>query len=118
MIDPLLFGLLLALLAGSVVIYFFFLRHKSKLSASAVDEMRRMLWEKGLTARQFRKLSLWKSYRCFGWSAVPNAMYKNLNFAEITTENGEIFYAKVILAFEKKVLEKELKKAGVQRLFS
>ncbi len=112
MSNPQIFlGLAVVIFIGLLTAVYLRLGRKTVLTPFAVDEMRRMLWEKGLTARDIRKLGFLESFKQFGFAALPNAMYKNFNFAEITTEDDRKFYAKIILAFEKEVLEKELKEA-------
>lgn len=106
-------GLLVVILVGLITILVFRGKRSQAISEYAIDEIRRVLWEKGVTATNFRTMSIWQSFKHFGLAVIPNAAYRDNYFIEVTAtdENGkeEVHLTRIVLAFEKDVIETEWK---------
>lgn len=108
-------GMLVVILVGLISILVFRGKRTKVISEYAIDEIRRVLWEKGATATNFRTMSIWEAFKHFGLAVIPNAAYRDNYFVEVTAtdENGqeEKHLTHIVLAFEKDVIETEWKNA-------
>lgn len=106
-------GLLVIILVGLITILVFRGKRSKVISEYAIDEIRRVLWEKGATATNFRMMSIWEAFKHFGLVVMPNAAYRDDYFIEVTAtdENGkeEVHLTRIALAFEKDVIDTEWK---------
>lgn len=106
-------GLILVLIIGLATAYALRAKKNQIISEYAIDEIRRVLWEKGATATNFRILTKWEAFRHFGLSVIPNAAYREDYFVEVTAsnENGaeDIHLTRIAVAFEKEILDSEWK---------
>lgn len=106
-------GLSVVILVGLITILVFRGKRSQVISEYAIDEIRRVLWEKGATATNFRTMSTWQAFKHFGLAVIPNAAYRDNYFIEVTAEdeNGkeEVHLTRIVLAFEKDVIETEWK---------
>lgn len=111
--NYLLLGLAVVILTGLVTVFIFRSNKKNSIPSLAADEWRRILWERGLTYQKARPLGFWEALRHFGLEAVPTSAYRSGYFAEVfaTDENGvkKSFFAKAFLAFDKEILESEVR---------
>jgi len=106
-------GLVIVILVGLITVFAFRSNRKKAISEYVIDEIRRVLWEKGATATNFRLMNIFEAFKHFGLSVIPNAAYKDDYFVEVTAtdENGkeEMHLTRIVLAFEKDVIETEWK---------
>lgn len=107
-------GLIVVILAGLLLIPTLRRKRNKEIPEQVVDEIRRVLWEQGSTPTNFRMITIWEAFKHFGLAAMPNAAYRDDYFVEVTAtnENGkeEIHITRIVLAFEKDVIETEWKK--------
>lgn len=106
-------GLVVVILMGLISTLAFRSNRNKAISEYVIDEIRRVLWEKGATATNFRMMSIWEAFKHFGLAAMPIAAYRDDYFVEVTAtdENGkeELHLTRIVLAFEKDVIETEWK---------
>ena len=106
-------GLVIILLVGLITVFAFRSNRNKIISEYVIDEIRRVLWEKGETATNFRVMSIWEAFKHFGLSVIPNAAYRDDYFLEVTAtdKNGQqvSHLTRIVLAFEKDVIETEWK---------
>ncbi|MGK0364468.1 MAG: hypothetical protein ACI85O_001525 [Saprospiraceae bacterium] len=103
-----------AIIFVGIITYFAFRsKRKKEISENVIDEIRRVLWDKGATPTNFRMMSGWEGFKHFGLAAMPIAAYRDDYFVEVTAtgENGkeEVHLTRIVLAFEKDVIETEWK---------
>jgi len=98
----------------ALISYFVFRgKREAGIPDVVIDEIRRVLWEKGANVTTFDMMSIWEGFKHFGLAAMPNAAYQDNYFVEVTAtnENGveEVHFTRIVLAFEKDVIETEWK---------
>lgn len=104
-------GLSVVILIGIVFTIGFKKRKEKKIADRAIDEIRRVLWEKEIEATDFRQMGIVEAFKHFGFRALPNAAYKDNYFVEVTTSSTaeKTHFVRIVLAFDKEILETEWK---------
>lgn len=106
-------GLSVVILTGLMFIagFKYAKKDKNKIADLAIAEIRRVLWEKGSEATNFRTLNWIEALQHFGWRAIPHAAYQDNYFVEVTAseEVAKKHIVRIVLAFDKEVIETEWK---------